>query len=1147
MILVFFKYAISDSFGSKILTSKLFSNKQILNHTECTLFNYVMQSRICDLIKDGGRKHCLNFMSGEVFCLYKKGRNYEVFSSNRLIGKYSKEFVDENSFGGGILCIRTERYVEPIENGIIILQKYPQLLHDNREFDKHDGYALFLVPNDDDKIYALKFKIQIQDGKYLPDFYFWFSNKSLTEQNSIWAISQLAIELGFDNTPVKITINNSENVEVELPMMELLRRGKTDNLVYHCQCGPKAMNVFNLRANIIEEIKSTERTYIHELNSIIESWIPQLTKNKCITDSDRSTFFGEIPSIRECHTAFYDSISKIDSSYGSEIIEFFIKYASRFRVSVHYVSNYPNIVDLFNIKCKSSSFLAKIKEIATIHDGHDFLSFMITPIQRMPRYQLFIRELIKCTPKSHPDFLLIQDALNAIDHTIKFIEGESMKQRQKNRLIYVQNNLCNTFQILQPSRVLLFQTDVKVKGRHLNQGVIYVFNDIVLLTKEQTKGITVLFDNPTSAFHFSPIPDDKLAISISSLCKRYFESLMSPIKEYTITFPNETKINEFFAVIQAVQDQNLVKQDYALIWKLIQLPSIPSMCNCAASANGKEFLFFGGIRTNQKYLSAQLTAVNQFTLEFTEMTAHTTGRCGHTMSILGSRLFIIGGKSRQKFFKKVLSFDLRTYSWSQPLPNSETVFVPRYGHSAVLHGTRIVIFGGKGVSKNYLNDITVFDPIDNTFEVFDKMQTKPPARSHHAAAIIGDIMYVFGGKSKEVLLSDVWAFDLLNMTWQQKTLFGSPPYPRKCHCMIPIASTLISIGGVTNKGESVHSIMIETNNMECRQVFDAGNTPNGLRKFAPLVDKNGKIFIYGGMERKSKNPLSNMYQVSLCDKWISKLSTSKIDAVPRFETKQGFFTQPRKNRISSLFSRERVAGLHLFDEGDKNFEDFVVQPQSAVLETPKKHKHSKPRKSHESSVSFVVNNDPIKEEKAEEIVTHTTYSIEIEEPKVAEIIPSSPVEEIVTPPQSPEFSSIVEEKQVEVSMTPTLPIEPNIDDPIEFESPKIEPLPPKVEEKYTESIQKIVESFVITPKAPKPDKKFEEAKKEALSKPLTDILSSLSTPKKRKCSNIGLSKIKQRPAPIVHDRKNIGSVYLVMNSSTQNKTISKRSAVTPRK
>jgi hypothetical protein len=62
--------------------------------------------------------------------------------------------------------------------------------------------------------------------------------------------------------------------------------------------------------------------------------------------------------------------------------------------------------------------LDKNKEFRKFHDdvmsndnvGEGLDSFLIRPIQRIPRYNLLIRELLKNTPNDHPDYQQLEKA-----------------------------------------------------------------------------------------------------------------------------------------------------------------------------------------------------------------------------------------------------------------------------------------------------------------------------------------------------------------------------------------------------------------------------------------------------------------------------------------------------------------------------------------------------------------------------------------------------------------------------------------------------------------------------------------------------------------------------------------------------------------
>ena len=61
----------------------------------------------------------------------------------------------------------------------------------------------------------------------------------------------------------------------------------------------------------------------------------------------------------------------------------------------------------------------------------------------------------------------------------------------------------------------------------------------------------------------------------------------------------------------------------------------------------------------------------------------------------------------------------------------------------------------------------------------------PARREGHAAAMIGDVMYIFGGRaSTGILIGDLAAFKITTQRWFNFQDIGSSPSPRWGHSMI---------------------------------------------------------------------------------------------------------------------------------------------------------------------------------------------------------------------------------------------------------------------------------------------------------------------------------------------------------------------------
>ncbi len=86
-------------------------------------------------------------------------------------------------------------------------------------------------------------------------------------------------------------------------------------------------------------------------------------------------------------------------------------------------------------------------------------------------------------------------------------------------------------------------------------------------------------------------------------------------------------------------------------------------------------------------------------------------------------------------------------TWEILTPHSHVAPCVRSGHSSVVHGDSLVVFGGKNDVHNKLNDLWVFDFNARiwTEVVWEAGGTIPKTRSGHSAAMYKGTMIIFGG------------------------------------------------------------------------------------------------------------------------------------------------------------------------------------------------------------------------------------------------------------------------------------------------------------------------------------------------------------------------------------------------------------------
>eukprot|EP01147_Barroeca_monosierra_P008382 gene8383-10202_t len=182
-------------------------------------------------------------------------------------------------------------------------------------------------------------------------------------------------------------------------------------------------------------------------------------------------------------------------------------------------------------------------------------------------------------------------------------------------------------------------------------------------------------------------------------------------------------------------------------------------------------------------------------------------REGHTMCFCKDlSVFVVFGGSddqQEKEFNDVYLLD-KTLTWKKAATTGKAP-APRLNHAAAIVGQDLYIFGGfeDGEAKNDLykldlqkmkwTPILVCVPtVQNTQEV----PNSPTRRCNHSMTACGQNLFVFGGRGGETLLfNDLHCFDTETNTWKALTPTGQPPSPRDFHTTAVCNEKIYVFGG----------------------------------------------------------------------------------------------------------------------------------------------------------------------------------------------------------------------------------------------------------------------------------------------------------------------------------------------------------------
>lgn len=176
-------------------------------------------------------------------------------------------------------------------------------------------------------------------------------------------------------------------------------------------------------------------------------------------------------------------------------------------------------------------------------------------------------------------------------------------------------------------------------------------------------------------------------------------------------------------------------------------------------------------------------------------------RYGHSLCMLGSRIFIFGGRTeKSKYLNDIYMLDLDTYIWAK-VSTSTSSPLPRMGHTCVMVGTRMAMFGGYNGNKTF-DDFWVFNT-ENASWMNPVVEGKPPlSRYNHMMNLTHDgrILIIAGchlEKGFPTYLRDLVQLNTETMTWERPRVMGDMMIPAMGCTSLLFDNQLVVFGGWT--------------------------------------------------------------------------------------------------------------------------------------------------------------------------------------------------------------------------------------------------------------------------------------------------------------------------------------------------------------
>lgn len=301
---------------------------------------------------------------------------------------------------------------------------------------------------------------------------------------------------------------------------------------------PRALQVdetdanFTYRTNIVRELHKTEQFYVKGLTNMLKVFVLPLrelalrggAQEQLISVDDLKVIFSNVDVLVNVNKKFLEDLTVALESWSptTKIAPVFLKVVPFLKVYSQYINNFNAALAKYEQCMKVKRFKKFVDDVmstlaimdldslpsylstfATLSVSFFFLPtngcgfVLVMPIQRIPRYQLLIQELLKKTAPDHPDYDDLQQALGKILQLAEEMNSSKRDSEQIGKVADVQRQLIfpeyskRKRAIVTALRRYVRETRVHEVFENNDRSpynYLFMFNDCLLMTKAKKKG-----------------------------------------------------------------------------------------------------------------------------------------------------------------------------------------------------------------------------------------------------------------------------------------------------------------------------------------------------------------------------------------------------------------------------------------------------------------------------------------------------------------------------------------------------------------------------------------------------------------------------------------------------------------------------------
>ncbi|XP_054712095.1 uncharacterized protein LOC129221601 [Uloborus diversus] len=242
---------------------------------------------------------------------------------------------------------------------------------------------------------------------------------------------------------------------------------------------------------VVLEIVDTEKTYVRDLNEIIEGYLKHIgsAEDQKVSQKHLSELFSNVEDIYKFNSSFVNELESCGLDPVA-VARCFVENSNGFEVYTQYCTNYPRTVSVLTelMGNTETAEIFKERQMALQH-SLPLGSYLLKPVQRILKYHLLLQNMVKHSDKESDGYCDVKNALSVMTGIAYHINDMKRKHEHAVRVQEIQSllygwegqDLTTYGELVAEGAFRMYRAKAL---RHL-----FLFDKMILIAKKKEEGI----------------------------------------------------------------------------------------------------------------------------------------------------------------------------------------------------------------------------------------------------------------------------------------------------------------------------------------------------------------------------------------------------------------------------------------------------------------------------------------------------------------------------------------------------------------------------------------------------------------------------------------------------------------------------------